>query len=111
MRPLLPRFRRGRDQFAGRFRPAISGSGQSGQTAPLWPDGGDDVIRRSVATTPTPVAACLPQYAEQYLIRGIGLVRDVEDLRAIVLKEKDGVPVYVRDVAEVQIGHEVRRAR
>ncbi len=51
----------------------------------------------------------LPQYAEQYLIRGIGLVRDVEDWRAIVLKEMDGVPVYVRDVAEVQIGHEVRQ--
>ena len=51
----------------------------------------------------------LPQYAEQYLIRGVGLVRDVEDLKAIVLKEKDGVPVYVRDVAEVQIGHEVRQ--
>ncbi len=51
----------------------------------------------------------LPQYAEQYLIRGVGLVRDMEDLRAIVLKEKDGVPVYVRDVAEVQIGHEVRQ--
>jgi cobalt-zinc-cadmium resistance protein CzcA len=28
---------------------------------------------------------------------------------AIVLREKDGVPVYVRDVAEVQIGHEVRQ--
>ncbi len=51
----------------------------------------------------------LPQYAEQYLIRGIGLIRDQEDLRAIVLKERDGVPVYVRDVAEVQIGHEVRQ--
>ena len=51
----------------------------------------------------------LPQYAEQYLIRGIGLVRDLEDLRGIVLKEKDGVPVYVRDVAEVEIGHEVRQ--
>ena len=51
----------------------------------------------------------LPQYAEQYLIRGVGLVRDLEDLRAIVLKEKDGVPVYVRDVAEVQIGHDVRQ--
>ena len=51
----------------------------------------------------------LPQYAEQYLIRGVGLVRDLEDLRAIVLKEKDGVPVYVRDVAEVEIGHEVRQ--
>ena len=51
----------------------------------------------------------LPQYAEQYLIRGVGLVKDMEDLRVIVLKEKDGVPVYVRDVAEVQIGHEVRQ--
>jgi cobalt-zinc-cadmium resistance protein CzcA len=50
----------------------------------------------------------LPQYAEQYLIRGVGLVKDLEDLRAIVLREKDGVPVYVRDVAEVQIGHAVR---
>ena len=51
----------------------------------------------------------LPQYAEQYLIRGVGLVKDLEDLRVIVLREKDGVPVYVRDVAEVQIGHEVRQ--
>ena len=51
----------------------------------------------------------LPQYAEQFLIRGVGLIRDVEDVRAIVLKEKDGVPVFVRDVAEVQLGHDVRQ--
>ena len=51
----------------------------------------------------------LPQYAEQYLIRGVGLVRTLDDLRAIVLKEKDGVPVRVGDVAEVEIGHEVRQ--
>ena len=51
----------------------------------------------------------LPQYAEQYLIRGVGLVRTLDDLRAIVLKEKDGVPVRVGDVAEVRIGHEVRQ--
>ncbi|MGE5946353.1 MAG: efflux RND transporter permease subunit [Betaproteobacteria bacterium] len=51
----------------------------------------------------------LPQYAEQYLIRGVGLVRDLDDLRAIVLRERDGVPVFVRDVAEVQIGHDVRQ--
>lgn len=50
----------------------------------------------------------LPHYAEQYLIRGVGLIKDLDDLRVIVLKEKDGVPVFVRDVAEVQIGHEVR---
>ncbi|MCB5191303.1 efflux RND transporter permease subunit [Methylobacillus arboreus] len=50
----------------------------------------------------------LPHYAEQYLIRGVGLIQDLDDIRNIVLKEQNGVPVYMRDVAEVQIGHEVR---
>jgi cobalt-zinc-cadmium resistance protein CzcA len=50
----------------------------------------------------------LPHYAEQYLIRGVGLVRDLDDIRSIVLKEKDGVPVYIRDVATVDLGHAVR---
>ena len=50
----------------------------------------------------------LPHYAEQYLIRGVGLVKSLDDIRAIVLKEQDGVPVLMRDVAEVQIGAEER---
>jgi cobalt-zinc-cadmium resistance protein CzcA len=50
----------------------------------------------------------LPQFAEQYLIRGLGLIRDMDDIKNIVLKESGGVPVTMRDVAEVQIGHEVR---
>ncbi len=50
----------------------------------------------------------LQHYAEQYLIRGVGLIQSVDDIRNIVLEEQDGVPVYLRDVAEVTIGHEVR---
>jgi len=50
----------------------------------------------------------LRHYSEQYLIRGVGLVKSVADIRNIVLKEQDGVPIYMRDVAEVNIGHEVR---
>lgn len=50
----------------------------------------------------------LPHYAEQYLIRGVGLVQNLDDIRNIVLKEQNGIPVYIRDVAEVTIGHEVR---
>jgi cobalt-zinc-cadmium resistance protein CzcA len=50
----------------------------------------------------------LPHYAEQYLIRGVGLIRDVEDIGNIVLKEEGAVPIRVRDIAEVRIGHEVR---
>ena len=51
----------------------------------------------------------LPMHAEQYLIRGVGLIRTLDDIRNIVLKELDGVPVYVRDVAEVKFGGEVRQ--
>ena len=46
---------------------------------------------------------------EQYLIRGVGLIATLDDIRNIVLKEMDGVPVYVRDVAEVTFGGEVRQ--
>ncbi|MCF7966228.1 MAG: CusA/CzcA family heavy metal efflux RND transporter [Methylobacter tundripaludum] len=50
----------------------------------------------------------LPHFAEQYLIRGVGLIRDVADIGNIVLKEQHSVPVHIHDVAEVKIGHEVR---
>lgn len=50
----------------------------------------------------------LPHYAEQYLIRGVGLIRSLEDIGAIVLKEVGGTPVYLRDVAEIRIGAAVR---
>lgn len=51
----------------------------------------------------------LPQVTEQYLIRGVGMIRSLDDIGDIVLKEQGGVPVYVRDVATVQIGAEVRQ--
>jgi cobalt-zinc-cadmium resistance protein CzcA len=50
----------------------------------------------------------LPQHAEQFLVRGVGLIRDLDDIRSIVLKEVGGTPVYIRDVAEVKFGEEVR---
>ncbi len=50
----------------------------------------------------------LPQRAEQYLVRGIGLIRNLEDIGNIVLKEVGGTPVYVRDVAEIKLGEDVR---
>jgi cobalt-zinc-cadmium resistance protein CzcA len=50
----------------------------------------------------------LPQNAEQYLIRGVGLVQSLDDIRLIVVKEAGGTPVYLRDVAEVGFGHAVR---
>lgn len=50
----------------------------------------------------------LTQRSEQYLVRGVGLLRDLNDIRNIVLKEQGGTPVYIRDVATVALGEEVR---
>jgi heavy metal efflux system protein len=51
----------------------------------------------------------LDRYAEQYIVRGVGLVKSEEDLRNIVLRSAKGTPVYVRDVAEVNVGQAVRQ--
>ena len=51
----------------------------------------------------------LPTYAERYLIRGVGLVNKPEDIGKIILKEVKGIPVYVKNVAEVTIGSEIRQ--
>ena len=40
--------------------------------------------------------------AEQFLVRGLGLVEDEGDIGAIVVRESDGTPVYLRDVADIQ---------
>ena len=40
--------------------------------------------------------------AETYLVRGLGLVRNEQDLGRIVVKSKDGVAVYIRDVADIR---------
>ena len=51
----------------------------------------------------------MPAKAEQYLIRGTGLIQSLDDIRNIVLREAHGIPVHVKDVAEVRFGEEVRR--
>ena len=51
----------------------------------------------------------LELHAEQYLIRTNGLISTLNDIRNIVLKEIDGIPVFVRDVAVVEFGGPVRQ--
>ena len=48
------------------------------------------------------------QGGQIYYIRGLGLVRDTAEIGDVVLAMHNGIPVYVRDVAKVQIGHAVR---
>lgn len=44
----------------------------------------------------------IDQGPEQYLVRGLGLVKDETGIGNIVVKVSDGTPVYLKDVAEVK---------
>ncbi|HJQ25731.1 MAG TPA: CusA/CzcA family heavy metal efflux RND transporter [Blastocatellia bacterium] len=46
---------------------------------------------------------------EQYIVRGIGLVKDIQDIKNIVLDSRGGTPIRVSDVASVEVGNEIRQ--
>lgn len=46
----------------------------------------------------------------EYIVRGIGWIRDLRDIEETVVAERGGVPVTVRRVARVQLGTEYRRS-
>ncbi|MBP6863704.1 MAG: efflux RND transporter permease subunit [Candidatus Didemnitutus sp.] len=45
----------------------------------------------------------------EFVVRGVGLVQDTTDLESIVLRPRQGTPLYLRDVATVRIGGDFRR--
>ena len=47
--------------------------------------------------------------SEQYIVRGLGLVKSSEDLQNIIIASHDGTPIYVKNVADVTIGPEIRQ--
>jgi cobalt-zinc-cadmium resistance protein CzcA len=65
-------------------------------------------VRNALALNNGNAGGVLPKHAEQFLVRSVGLVRGLDDMCNIVLKETGGTPIYIRDVAEVRIGSEVR---
>ena len=46
---------------------------------------------------------------EMLLVHGQGRPASVDEISAIVITAQEGVPIRVRDIATVQIGHEIRR--
>ncbi|NUN95261.1 MAG: efflux RND transporter permease subunit, partial [Candidatus Omnitrophica bacterium] len=45
----------------------------------------------------------------EYIVRGIGYIKSVEDLENTVIKENDNVPIYIRNVAKASLGPALRR--
>ncbi len=46
---------------------------------------------------------------QSFLVHGLGRVSTIEQIEHIVIKAYEGTPIFIRDIAEVTIGHEIRR--
>ena len=64
-----------------------------------------DALQRNNSNTG---GSYIEQNSNQYYIRGIGVVKNLEDVANITVKTVDGTPVKVGDVAKVQLGHATR---
>lgn len=51
----------------------------------------------------------IERYSEQFIVRGVGLIKNLSDLENIVVKTDNGKPTFLKDVAEVKIGEAVRQ--
>ena len=64
-----------------------------------------DALQRNNANTG---GSYIEQNSNQYYIRGIGVVKNLEDVANITVKTVNGTPVKVSDVAKIQLGHATR---
>jgi Cu(I)/Ag(I) efflux system membrane protein CusA/SilA len=54
-------------------------------------------------------AKVIENNAMEYIIRGLGFIKSLEDIENIVVGEYNGVPLTVKNIAAVQLGPEFRR--
>lgn len=68
----------------------------------------NDLMRALEMNNSNVGAGYIERNGEQFLIRVPGQVKTIDDLANIVVARRDGTPIYVRDVADVILGKELR---
>jgi cobalt-zinc-cadmium resistance protein CzcA len=69
----------------------------------------DEIVEAVKANNANVGAQFIVKNAEEYVVRSVGLAERIPDLENIVLKSTSGTPVFLKQVADVRIGGEVRR--
>ncbi|MDP0499691.1 MAG: CusA/CzcA family heavy metal efflux RND transporter [Verrucomicrobiota bacterium JB022] len=68
-----------------------------------------EVIERLEANNQNVGGQFLERNGEMFIVRSEGLARGIDDLRRIVVAHENGTPVYLEDVAAIDIGGEIRQ--
>ncbi|HAZ10605.1 MAG TPA: CusA/CzcA family heavy metal efflux RND transporter [Candidatus Omnitrophica bacterium] len=65
-----------------------------------------EALEKNNATAP---ANFIVKGREQIIARSTGLIKSIEDIENIVVAKREFFPIYLRDIASIQIGHQVRQ--
>lgn len=68
-----------------------------------------DVVEKIKANNLNVGAQYIEKNAEEYIVRSVGLAHGIEDLEQIIIKSEDGRPIYLNQLADIQVGGAVRR--
>jgi heavy metal efflux system protein len=68
----------------------------------------NDVISAISNNTANAGGSRITRGEQAYIVRGIGLVRTLDDLGKIVVTERSGVPILISDLGKLRYGHQVR---
>ena len=69
----------------------------------------DDVVEAIDANNRNVGGQYIEIGAEEYLVRGIGMLKSLDDIRNLTVREIDGVPLKLGEIANVEYGPDVRR--
>ncbi len=69
----------------------------------------NNVVEKIKANNLNVGAQFLEKNSEEFIVRSTGLISNVEDLENIVIKSDNGIPVYLKQVADLKIGGAIRR--
>ncbi|MBE7220225.1 MAG: efflux RND transporter permease subunit, partial [Caulobacteraceae bacterium] len=68
----------------------------------------NDVVNAITNNSAVAAGGRVTRGEQSYIVRGAGRVQDLGDIGAIVVTQHAGVPVLVRDLGRMRIGHQVR---
>ncbi|GAB4327908.1 MAG: CusA/CzcA family heavy metal efflux RND transporter [Candidatus Zixiibacteriota bacterium] len=65
-----------------------------------------DVLRENIGNVP---GGQMVRGGEQVVVRGVGIVTNIEQISELVVATRENTPIHVHDIADVAIGHKIRR--
>ena len=69
----------------------------------------NEIIDKIKANNLNVGAQFIEKNAEEFIVRSVGLASNIEDMENIVVKAEDGIPVYLRELADIRTGGAIRR--